>query len=64
MLTVKETADKYCVTERQILYAIKKKLLPATKFGWQWLLSEEDLPSKFPVRAYKKEFIEDRRSVK
>lgn len=42
-LTLQEAAQELGVTQRRVLYLIRRGRLPATKFGWQWSIKRSDL---------------------
>ena len=43
LLTTKEAAELLGVPTYKILRAIHKKILPAQKKGWFWIVNREDL---------------------
>lgn len=49
-LTIKEVANKYRISDRQVLYAIRRGHIQATKLGWLWVIDKATLPAKWPVR--------------
>ena len=42
-MTVKEAAEHLRLSDIRIRQLIKGNQLPATKFGWQWLIKPEDI---------------------
>jgi hypothetical protein len=49
-LTTQQVADRYNVSTREVLYAVKRDLVKAEKIGWIWTFEDEELPKKWPVR--------------
>lgn len=43
LLTTKEAAELLNVPPHKIMRAIHKKILPAQKKGWFWIIDREDL---------------------
>lgn len=43
LLTTKEAAELLDVPPYKIVRAIHKKILPAQKMGWIWVIDQEDL---------------------
>lgn len=42
-LTTKEAAERLDVNEQRIRVLAKSGKLPAQKFGWAWMIAEDDL---------------------
>lgn len=50
-LNVRQVAQKYNKSHYQVVYAFSKGLIPATKWGWIWVVDESDLPEKWPIKG-------------
>lgn len=52
LISTNEVANRYGVTNRQVLYAIRMKKIKGKKVGWSWVCDTRYLPEKWPVRGY------------
>lgn len=51
LISTKEVAKRYNVTNRQVLYAIRMKKIRGKKVGWTWVCDTRYLPEKWPGRS-------------
>ena len=54
LLSTRQVAQKYGVTTREVLYALRRGKIKGQKAGWIWLFDPKLLPKTWPIRRKRK----------